>query len=119
MIFFSSIQVLFVTVDPDELDSERLVEYFDFKESDYPTVRLIETENEINKFKPDSSDITSSVLTDFINEYFDGKLKPDFFTEDIPEDWDKNPVKILVGKNFHEVVNDKTKTVLVAFISPR
>jgi len=72
----------------------------------------------LKKFKLDSPDITSRVLTDFVNAYLDGKLKPDLFTENIPEDWDKNPVKVLVGKNFHEVVTDKTKTVLVAFISP-
>ncbi len=79
---------------------------------------MITLKDEMSKFKPESSDITSAVLNDFVNAFFDGKLKPHLLTQEIPDDWDKTPVKILVGKNFHEVVNDKKKTVLVTFIAP-
>jgi len=72
----------------------------------------------MSKFKPLSSDITSEVLTEFVDAFFDGKLKPHLLTQEIPEDWDKNPVKILVGKNFHEVTSNKKQTVLVTFIAP-
>ena len=72
----------------------------------------------MHKYKPDSSEIKSDIIVDFVNAFFDGKLKPHLLTQDLPDDWDKAPVKILVGKNFHEIASDKKKTVLVTFIAP-
>ena len=94
------------------------MEFFGLQKSDLPSVRLITLKDEMSKFKPESSDITSGVLTTFVKAFFDGKLKPHLLSQDIPEDWDKTPVKVLVGKNFYDVAKDQSKTVLVTFVAP-
>jgi protein disulfide-isomerase A1 len=111
-------KTLFVTVNSDEAENERVLEYFGLQQAELPSIRLITLKDEMNKFKPDFTEITSSGLTDFVNSFFDGKLKPHLLSQEIPEDWDKNPVKVLVGKNFYDVVNDESKTVLVTFVAP-
>ncbi|KAL2086444.1 hypothetical protein ACEWY4_017503 [Coilia grayii] len=51
-------------------------------------------------------------------EFFRGKAKPRLQSEPIPHDWDKLPVKELVGLNFEPVVFNDKNNVLVLFYAP-
>lgn len=61
---------------------------------------------------------TKESVSAFVTKYFDGKLEKVIKSEDLPEDWNKGPVTVLVGKNFQEVAFDKTKDVFVKFYAP-
>ncbi|GFX23191.1 protein disulfide-isomerase [Trichonephila clavipes] len=111
-------KVLFVTINTDDEDHERIMEFFGLKKEDTPTMRLIKLEEEMTKFKPQTSDIGESDIRDFVNGVLEGKVKQHLLSEDVPEGWDKEPVKVLVGKNFDEVAFDKSKNVLVEFYAP-
>jgi len=111
-------KVLFVTVDADEEDHKRILEFFGMKEDEVPGMRLIRLEEDMAKYRPESNDLEEENVKKFVQDFLDGKLKQHLLSEEIPEDWDKEPVKVLVGKNFEEVAMNKDKNVLVEFYAP-
>lgn len=111
-------KVLFVTIDTDEEDNVRILEFFGIQKEELPTVRVIQPEDDMTKFKPASTDITTDNIRDFVQGVLDKKLKPHLLSEAIPEDWDKEPVKVLVNKNFDDIAFDIEKDVLVEFYAP-
>nr|BBC20867.1 protein disulfide isomerase [Vargula hilgendorfii] len=111
-------QLLFVTIDTDEEDHQRILEFFGMKKENVPGMRIIKLQEEMSKYKPDAEDLSEDGMRSFVQSYVDGKLKVHLLSQDIPEDWDKEHVKILVSKNFDEVALDKSKNVLVMFHAP-
>jgi len=111
-------KVLFVTINTDEEDHERIMEFFGLKKDDTPSMRLIKLEEEMTKFKPESSEIDEQSIRTFVEGVLSGKVKQHLLSQVLPEDWDKTGVKTLVSTNFDEVAFDKSKDVLVEFYAP-
>jgi len=111
-------KMLFVTVNTDEEDHKRILEFFGIVDSELPTFRAIRLGEEMAKFKPEDDSVTAENVEKFVTDFQEGKLKQHLMSEEIPEDWDKEPVKVLVGKNFHDVAMDVEKDVLVEFYAP-
>jgi len=110
--------ILFVTISSDEEDHARIFEFFGMSKEEVPTIRLIKLEEDMAKYKPESNDLSAKTIKEFVQKFMDGKLKQHLLSQDLPEDWDKTPVKTLVATNFDEVVFDKSKDVFVEFYAP-
>ena len=94
----------------------RLAEYIGVTAADLPTVRIADTRADMKKFNM-SGDITAENILNFVNEWSNGALKQSLKSEEIPKEQNE-PVYVLVGKNFDDVVMDPTKDVLVKFYAP-
>lgn len=113
-------KVLFVSINTDDEDHGRILEFFGMKKDEVPAARVIRLADEMAKFKP-TTDVLGgdgSEMKKFVDDFLEGTLKQHLLSQDLPEDWDKTPVKTLVATNFDEVVFDKEKNVLVEFYAP-
>lgn len=48
------------------------------------------------KYRPETYDLSESGLTTFVQSFLDGKLKQHLLSQDVPEDWDKEGVKVRI-----------------------
>jgi hypothetical protein len=69
------LQILFVQIDTAEEASERIMEFFNIKDGDTPTSRLINLEDDMRKYIPDFNDLTAEKLVPFVEAYLAGDLK--------------------------------------------
>merc|ERR1712130_190192 len=111
-------KMLFVTINTDEEDHKRILEFFGITDEELPTFRAIQLGEDMAKFKPDDDTIELENMKAFVAKFLAGELKQHLMSEEIPEDWDATGVKVLVGKNFHEVAMNPEKNVLVEFYAP-
>merc|ERR1712226_332744 len=97
-------KLLFVLVDCDV-------------EENCPDMRVINMEKNMAKYAPEAADLTTAGITGFVNGVLDGTIKRHLKSEEVPDNAD-NAVKVIVGKNFDELVMDPTKNVFVEFYAP-
>merc|ERR1712088_1292435 len=110
-------KLLFVLVDCDVEDNKRVMEFFGITEENCPDMRVINMEKNMAKFAPEKSDLSAEGVKAFVNGVLDGSIKRHLKSEEVPDN-SGNAVKVIVGKNFNDLVLDPTKNVFVEFYAP-
>ncbi|XP_067441214.1 protein disulfide-isomerase [Thunnus thynnus] len=111
------LKILFVMVNVDEPRNGRLMEYFRVRDFEAPLIRLVNLTDHVTYHLP-SDTLDGATIKKFCQSYLDGKAKPKMQSEPIPEGWDKQPVKELVGTTLEKVAFNPDKTVFVLFYLP-
>ncbi|NXJ77059.1 PDILT protein, partial [Trogon melanurus] len=96
-------KIMFVLVNTNETRNGRVFEYFRIRDIDVPAVRILNLTSNA-QYKMPADEVTVKNLKEFCQSYLNGKAKLHRSSEEIPKDWDKRPVKVLVGKNFNRIV---------------
>jgi len=68
-------QVLFVSINSDEEDHQRILEFFGMKKDEVPAMRLIRLEEDMAKYKPGKPELNKDNIKSFVQDFIDGKLK--------------------------------------------
>lgn len=68
-------KILFIFIDSDHADNQRILEFFGLKKEECPAVRLITLEEEMTKYKPESDELTAEKITEFCHRFLEGKVK--------------------------------------------
>jgi len=83
-------------------------------EAKWPAFVVQDLEKQLKYPYDQSKDVTPEGVSDWVEQYLDGKLQPQLKSQPIPETQDES-VYTLVGKNFEDVVFDDSKDVFVEF----
>ena len=62
-------------LNTDEEDNQRIMEFFGLKNEEIPALRMISLKDDMTKFKPDTTDLTSDAISAFVAGVLDGKIK--------------------------------------------
>lgn len=67
--------MLFIYINIDEEDNQRILEFFGMKSADCPSYRYINLGEDMTKYKPDNDDINTETVTAFVQGVLDGKVR--------------------------------------------
>ena len=111
-------KMIFVHLDVGDDEHEGVLEFFGVKKDQCPTFVIFEMESSSKYLAPAGQEISSDVLSTFVEDYLGGRLTKHLKTQALPADWDLHPVYTLVSSNFHSVARDRSKDVFVKFYAP-
>ena len=83
-------------------------------EAKWPSLVIQNIEKQLKYPLDQNKEFTTDAVGSWVKQYLDGELQPQLKSEPIPAHQDE-PVYVLVGKNFDEVVYDDNKDVFVEF----
>lgn len=115
-------KILTVIIDSSKEENKPFINQLIVNDDDGPVLRFAYGMEK--KYIPQSTDISETVIKRFVSEVLNGIIKPMLWTksDEVPKDWKRGEwkgegtVKVLVGKNFHEVIEkSKKKYVFVEF----
>jgi len=111
-------KLIFVTVNAAVTSNKGVLEFFGLGDLDLPTYGIYEMDGNAKYMAEKNTKFDRNAVMAFVKKFLNKELPKSLKSADIPEDWDKEPVKVLVGKNFDEVAKDKSKHVFVEFYAP-
>lgn len=111
-------RILFIATNITGELEEKLAEYIGVTQADLPSLRIHDVkENDVFKYSF-KGEITVENARNFIEQFLNGKLTPEYKSEEIPEQDPNSKVIKVVGKNFDEIVKNPEKDVLVKYYAP-
>ena len=99
---------------------QKLADYIGVDAKAAPTIRVIRFgDDDIEKFRYEGNlnELTVDGISNFIDQFKAGSLKPFLKSEVIPEP-NNGPVKVVVGGSWTDIVADPTKDVFVKYYAP-
>lgn len=111
------LKILFVWVNVEEPRNGRMMEYFQVRDFEAPLIRLVNLTHHVTYHLP-SETLDVETIKTFCESYLQGTAKPKMQSEPIPEGWEEQPVKELVGMTLEKVAFNPDKTVFVLFYLP-
>lgn len=69
-----------MTIDTDQEDHQRILEFFGMKKEEIPSMRLIRLEEDMAKYKPETNEISSDTIRSFVDKFIAGKLKVSYIS---------------------------------------
>jgi len=109
-------RVIFTWIDLNTPGADRIAQFFSVKKSDSPQVRFFNLDSS-RKYLPSTHVADLANWKDFVKSVLDGTHAP-FFKSAEPVAHSGKGVRVLVGKDHDQIVNDPTKNVLVEYYAP-
>lgn len=106
--------VSFATIDAKSFGAH--AGNLNLKADQWPAFAIQDTVKNMKYPYDQEAAITVDTITDFVQNFVDGKVDPSIKSEDIPVQ--DGPVTIVVAKNYEAVILDDTKDVLIEFYAP-